>query len=698
MTYGLKIENPSGKLVLSSDALGYRYVGTASLTQSASKSGVYGRLTPYIYTIALPPGAIYPIVGIKLTPNALVNGYPNIVVQQPVGIDFIFGYAGARRAVDSSTGAIYTDAYSITGPRFAGQNYGLLSVRNGCIYEGERIVYGLNYEYSSTYGYYGYKAYYAPTNGSKPASYNPSSATLSVEIESISTVTNYRNYSTLTFSQPTVYVFCPYVNSDGTSGYGLNLYDSSGTNLTFSSNKQPMFVSQTVDFAYATTFKSDGYGSFNNGSDLYLNGQAMSWSSIDNPVMLIGQGLGSVICERQSGGSAGEIIFEESFGWTYSGSTLKRVPYRVSQSSFTYDTSSDSIDVNVSPVRTVIINGTNFDPSSAPTGLLSVLYPSSISTNGTGTYLVAISPEGTSVYVSNGASNTIAVYSRNTTTGALSYINIVASGLGIPCGIVVSPDGKNVYVACGAGSGGISVFTRNLSTGALTQPGYTSYSAYDSYFLCISPDGKHVYSAGFANGSGQPIYIYDRNISTGDLSRQSVSIYSPGSGNFCWTISPDGVYVYLSLYLSNSVAVYSRNSSTGVLTYLQIIGTGTNPSYSALSPDGLNLYVSNYGSTSISVFSRNTSNGTLSSLTTVTTSAAPGGVVLSPEGNFLYCAIYGSNVINQYSRNSGGALTPLSSPTIATGANPYGMASSSDGKNVYVANYSSGTIGQYTIS
>ena len=357
MTYGLKIENPSGKLVLSSSALGYRYVGTASMSIAASKSGSYGRITPYTYTITLPAGAVYPLVGIKLTPNALINSYPNIVVQQSAAIDFVFGIAGARRSVSRSTGTIYLDPITPEGSRLTGQNYGLLTVRDGCIYEGEKIVFGLNYQYNSTYGYSGYQAYYPPTNGAKPASYSPSTSTLSVEIESISTATNYRNYSALTFYTPTVYAFCPYVNSDGNSGYGLNLYDSSGTNLTFSSNRIPMSINQTIDFAYATTFKSDGYGSFDNGSGLYTDGQSMSWTSISNPVMLVGQGLGSVICERQSGGS---IIFEENFGWTYSGNTLKRVPYRVSQSPLTYDTSTDSIDVNVSPVRTIIVDGTNF--------------------------------------------------------------------------------------------------------------------------------------------------------------------------------------------------------------------------------------------------------------------------------------------------------------------------------------------------
>jgi hypothetical protein len=355
MTYGLKIDNSLGKLVLSSDALGYRYVGTASLVSSASKSGTFGTLTPYVYSITLPAGAVYPIVGIKLTPNSLVNVYSVSNVQQATSLTYIYGYAGAKRAVDTSTGNIYFNSDSLSGGLVYGQNYGILTVRNNCIYEGEKIVYGLEYQASPP----GYRAVYPPTNGSKPASYIPTTSKLVITVDSISTATNYRNYSALTFSVPTVYAFCPYVNSDGNSGYGLNLYDSSGTNLTFSSNKLPMSINQTRDFAYATTFKSDGYGSFNNGSDLYTTGQSMSWNNITNPVMLVGQGLGSVICERQSI-NPGEIIFEENFGWMYIGSTLMRMPYRVNQSSFTYDTSLDSVDVNVSPVRTIIVDGTNF--------------------------------------------------------------------------------------------------------------------------------------------------------------------------------------------------------------------------------------------------------------------------------------------------------------------------------------------------
>jgi len=83
------------------------------------------------------------------------------------------------------------------------------------------------------------------------------------------------------------------------------------------------------------------------------------------------------------------------------------------------------------------------------------------------------------------------------------------SGLRLVRGVVVSPDGTNVYVA--SARGGIVVLARNATTGALAQvPGgcisSTSSGACasakalaDPESLAISPDGQNVYVA--ARGS-----------------------------------------------------------------------------------------------------------------------------------------------------------------------------------------------------
>src|SRR6266516_4756054 len=95
----------------------------------------------------------------------------------------------------------------------------------------------------------------------------------------------------------------------------------------------------------------------------------------------------------------------------------------------------------------------------------------------------AVSPDGTSVYVASYFSDAVAVFSRNPTTGALTQLagragcvsdtgtsGACADGIALDGArtVVVSPDGKNVYVAAEA-SGAVAIFTRSTTTEALNQ-------------------------------------------------------------------------------------------------------------------------------------------------------------------------------------------------------------------------------------
>ena len=90
-----------------------------------------------------------------------------------------------------------------------------------------------------------------------------------------------------------------------------------------------------------------------------------------------------------------------------------------------------------------------------------------------GAYSVTVSPDGNHVYAGGYTDDAIAVFSRNSSTGALTYVEMQKIGVGGVDGIravtsvVVSPDGKHVY-ATGFHDDAVAVFTRNSSTGALT--------------------------------------------------------------------------------------------------------------------------------------------------------------------------------------------------------------------------------------
>ena len=86
---------------------------------------------------------------------------------------------------------------------------------------------------------------------------------------------------------------------------------------------------------------------------------------------------------------------------------------------------------------------------------------------------VVPSPDGRHVYVAGGADRAVAVFERDTTVGALSFVEARfngtggINGLGSPQGLAVSPDGRHLYVA-GSGQRPVVVFARDATTGSLS--------------------------------------------------------------------------------------------------------------------------------------------------------------------------------------------------------------------------------------
>ena len=89
-----------------------------------------------------------------------------------------------------------------------------------------------------------------------------------------------------------------------------------------------------------------------------------------------------------------------------------------------------------------------------------------------GAWSVTVSPDGSHVYAASSSDNAVAVFSRNSSTGALTYVEVKEDGVGGVDGlegassVTVSPDGGHVYAA-GYDDNAVAVFSRNSSTGAL---------------------------------------------------------------------------------------------------------------------------------------------------------------------------------------------------------------------------------------
>lgn len=150
------------------------------------------------------------------------------------------------------------------------------------------------------------------------------------------------------------------------------------------------------------------------------------------------------------------------------------------------------------------------------TGLLTPVEVHTQGTNGIDglnyAYCVAVSPDDRNVYAVGTNSNAIAVFTRNTATGALTPSEVHTDGIRGVDGIAgtkslaVSPDGRYVYVA-GRDDNGLGVFRRNPETGALTfveahKNGSNGVSGLTwSYAVAVSPDSQNVYGAGFRDNA-----------------------------------------------------------------------------------------------------------------------------------------------------------------------------------------------------
>ena len=206
---------------------------------------------------------------------------------------------------------------------------------------------------------------------------------------------------------------------------------------------------------------------------------------------------------------------------------------------------------------------------------------------------VEVSPDGNQVYVTGYDDNSVAVFSRDSTTGTLTFLEAHFDGVGGVDGLAasehveVSPDGKHVYIS-GPDDNAVALFNRDLTTGALTFVEFFTdgVDGVDGlrqvHHAKVSPDGKHVYTAG---GSPPPspfdpngaVAVFSRDSTTGALT--FVEVHTGGllaglpdylESAYYISVSPDGNHVYVAGAGDDAVAVYSRDSITGALTFVEV--------------------------------------------------------------------------------------------------------------------------------
>ena len=256
---------------------------------------------------------------------------------------------------------------------------------------------------------------------------------------------------------------------------------------------------------------------------------------------------------------------------------------------------------------------------------------------------VAVSPDGRSVYAASMNDDAVVRFLRDGQTGALTPAGCVddddsgadgcgqtTSGLDGARSVAVSPDGTSVYVASGPDDALVHL-SRETTSGRLTPQGciddgdtgpdacgQTADGLDGARSVAVSPDGGSVYVAAqvddavaaFDRSPGSGSLEYAGCVADDDTGPASCSQTAAGlDGAFSLSVSADGLSLYSAALGDDAVATFARAPQGGALTPQGCIDDNDAPAgpdeceRSADGLDGALGVASSAGTTSLYVLS-----------------------------------------------------------------------------------------------
>ena len=277
---------------------------------------------------------------------------------------------------------------------------------------------------------------------------------------------------------------------------------------------------------------------------------------------------------------------------------------------------------------------------------------------------VAVSADGSAVYVVSGFDDALLLFNGTTAGLALAASYHMDThdipGLDTPARLALSPDGAHVYVGTSNpdASDAVLIFSVDDGAGRLAQAGRYDSGVDDVRALAFSSDGRHLY---VADASGLTLLARDANLASVNHGQLSyVTAYRPGesgvegiAGAMAIALAPDGAQVYVAGASDNAVTVFDRDADSGLLAKLASYRNGEDgidglngPLGLAVSPDGGHVYVASNNDNALLVLRRERDTGLLSYLETrrngdrgvVDGLNSVLDVAVSPDGANLYTA------------------------------------------------------------
>ena len=332
--------------------------------------------------------------------------------------------------------------------------------------------------------------------------------------------------------------------------------------------------------------------------------------------------------------------------------------------------------------KTLYVAGTDRSLTLVDTATNNII---STAQTGTDATALAVSPDGTHVYLTDPVTNSLRTVTltapvdtppaigstqeatSNTATGAVTgQIN------------ATDADGDTLTYSVGSGPAQGSVtldpttgaFTYTPTTAARLSAAVNALTLYYGFYSAVTDS----FTVNVSDGQTTTAGVVTVPIESAVLTPTSpVAVGSSPSG-----VSTSNGLTYVTNSGSNTVSVINSATNTVVST----ITVGKTPDAVAISPNGTTAYVANSGANTVSVINAATDTVTA----TLKTGTTPDALVVSPDGTRLYVI------------NAGGTVTKINTSTntvtsaIKTGANPQAAIVSADGKTVYVVNTGADTL------
>jgi 6-phosphogluconolactonase (cycloisomerase 2 family) len=243
---------------------------------------------------------------------------------------------------------------------------------------------------------------------------------------------------------------------------------------------------------------------------------------------------------------------------------------------------------------------------------------------GSGPQLLAMDPAGAYLYVANALSNTISVFSIDSSSGVLSPTNGSPSGTNVfgtnlaLSSMQLSPSGNYLYISAPGQPGEIAVFSVNAGVISSIPVGLTPTADTNPTAMAIDPTGTYLYAANGSSADSISIYtIGSSGTAPGTLTQVQGSPLADASQHpVALIVDPTGQYLYVANEGSSNISTYSITAGTGFPAAItdSPFGSEAEPIFLAADPKGGYLYVGNQTSGGIQAFGA--SGGSLNAIAT----------------------------------------------------------------------------------